>query len=148
MLRVRPLPAPLGHRGVLQTVQAKPQTWQLPWSQRQRRQMAGLHGLAGLCAAAIPGASLVMGTRLHTAVCRHEIDVVGKNRPTCVIEILWDSIDAIQGDRSAKYGLVAWFCTCQDVNPWDSIRASLPDHINSQPKKSQSPSHPKDPKAL
>ena len=62
--------------------------------------MAGLHGLAGLCAAALHGAPVSMGAQLHAAVCGDALGVVGADRSLGSVEILWDSIGAIQGDRS------------------------------------------------
>jgi hypothetical protein len=47
------------------------------------------------------GAPFGMGAQLHTAVCRHAFGVVGADRSVGSVEILRDSIRAIQGDRSA-----------------------------------------------
>jgi hypothetical protein len=59
---------------------------------------------------------------------------MGKDRPVCLIEILWDSIRAIQGDRSAQYRMVAGFLACQDVISWDSIVTGIPRYINGSQK--------------
>ena len=85
--------------------------------------MVGLHGLAGVCAAAVHGAPIVMGTQLHTAVCRHALGVVGTDRSAGAVKILWDSIRAIQGDWRAQYRLVAWIRAYQDMILRDSIGA-------------------------
>ena len=79
---MRPLPPPLGHRGVFQTGQAEPQAWQFPWTQRQRGEMAGLHGTVSLCAAAIHGAPINVGTQLHAALCRRPLGIVGADETT------------------------------------------------------------------
>jgi hypothetical protein len=58
--RMRSLSSPLGHRSVFQTGKAEPQARQFSRSPRQRGEMAGLHGLAGVCATAIQGSGIVM----------------------------------------------------------------------------------------
>ena len=59
---------------------------------------------------------------------------MGKDRPIGLIEILWDSIRAIQGDRSAQYRMVAGFRASQDVISWDSIVTGIPRYINCSQK--------------
>jgi hypothetical protein len=46
---------------------------------------------------------------------------MGEDRPVSFVEIRWDSIRAIQGDRSAQYRVVAGFYARKDVISWDSI---------------------------
>ena len=57
--------------------------------------MAGLHRLAGLCAAAIHGAPIRLGTQLYAVVCRYALGAVGADRLIGIAEILWDSIRTI-----------------------------------------------------
>ena len=58
-------------------------------------EVADFHCTACLCAAALHGTHVRLGARLHEAVYRHALRVVGTNRPAGVAEILWDSIRAV-----------------------------------------------------
>ena len=106
---------------VFQTSQTESQAGQLPRSQCQRGEVAGLHGTAGVCAAALHGAPVGMGAQLHAVVCRYAFGLMGADRLVSLVEILWDSKRTIQSDRSAQHRMVAGFCANQNISLWDSI---------------------------
>lgn len=62
--------------------------------QRERDEMAGLPRVASLCATAIHGAPIRLGTQLYAVVCRCALGAVGEYQLIGIAEILWDSIRA------------------------------------------------------
>ena len=62
-----------------------------------------------------------IGAQLYAVVCCYALGTVGADRLIGIAEILWDSIRAVQGDRSTQYRMVTGVCAGKNVNSWDSI---------------------------
>lgn len=115
--RLRPVPPPLRHRGVLQAGQTTPEALRLPGPQRQRGALAGLCLAAGIHAAGVHGASFRLGPRFHEALRGGARGGVREVRTCGAREILWDSSGAAQGDRLPQRRVVAGICGRADMIP-------------------------------
>src|SRR5678810_916198 len=124
--RGRTLPLSLADRGLLQTDQTNSAAHRFSGQLRQCRALAGLDGLIGLCAFALPSLGQSMAGKLRAPVDVPALGLVGEARRHFFAQKLWDSTSTLATTGRTTASLFARLEARGLSNLWDSTTAQTP----------------------